>query len=189
MRTNKKDLLLATALSIVESDGLAALTYDSLSAASGISKSGLIYHFPTRHQLLVELNTSAARTWTRELEAAAGGPASKVSLRQRMHALLEVESHSATRADLLLSIDANLNEEIRAIWDQALAPWTDPHNPHAVVVQLIADGLWVYDHFNARPLTQQQRQAAVKTAHIFLNKLSTTPSKPSPTSDFTNNIK
>lgn len=86
MRTNKKDLLLATALSIVESDGLAALTYDSLSAASGISKSGLIYHFPTRHQLLVELNTSAARTWTRELEAAAGGPASKVSLRQRMHA-------------------------------------------------------------------------------------------------------
>lgn len=62
MRTNKKDLLLATALSIVESDGLAALTYDSLSAASGISKSGLIYHFPTRHQLLVELNTSAART-------------------------------------------------------------------------------------------------------------------------------
>lgn len=74
MRTNKKDSLLATALSIVESDGLAALTYDSLSAASGISKSGLIYHFPTRHQLLVELNTSAARTWTRELEAAAGGP-------------------------------------------------------------------------------------------------------------------
>lgn len=73
MRTNKKDSLLATALSIVESDGLAALTYDSLSAASGISKSGLIYHFPTRHQLLVELNTSAARTWTRELEAAAGG--------------------------------------------------------------------------------------------------------------------
>lgn len=106
-----------------------------------------------------------------------------------MHALLEVESHSATRADLLLSIDANLNEEIRAIWDQALAPWTDPQNPHAVVVQLIADGLWVHDHINARPLTQQQRQAAVKTAHIFLNKLSTTPEKPSPTSDFTNNIK
>lgn len=172
MRTNKKDSLLATALSIVESDGLAALTYDSLSAASGISKSGLIYHFPTRHQLLMELNASAARTWTQGLEAAAGGPASEVSLRQRMRALLEVESQSATRADLLLSIDANLNEEIRAIWGKALTPWTDPHNPHATIVQLIADGLWVYDHINAQPLTAQQRHAAVDAAQSLLDKLS-----------------
>lgn len=157
----------------MEPDGLAALTYDSLSAASGISKSGLIYHFPTRHQLLIELNASAARTWTQELEAAAGGgPASEVSLRQRMRALLEVESQSATRADLLLSIDANLNEEIRAIWDKALTPWTDPHNPHATIVQLIADGLWVYDHINARPLTPQQRHAAVDAAQSLLGKLS-----------------
>ncbi|AIG09459.1 hypothetical protein CPTB_01403 [Corynebacterium pseudotuberculosis] len=122
MRTNKKDSLLAIALSIVESDGLAALTYDSLSIASGISKSGLIYHFPSRHQLLLDLNTAAAQTWTQALEAAAGGPASEVPLRQRMHALLEVESHSATRADLLLSIDANLHEDIRSIWEKALAP-------------------------------------------------------------------
>ncbi|ADO27004.3 TetR/AcrR family transcriptional regulator [Corynebacterium pseudotuberculosis] len=171
MRTNKKDSLLAIALSIVESDGLAALTYDSLSIASGISKSGLIYHFPSRHQLLLDLNTAAAQTWTQALEAAAGGPASEVPLRQRMHALLEVESHSATRADLLLSIDANLHEDIRSIWEKALAPWIVSHNPHALLVQLIADGLWVYDHVNARPLTPKQRQAAVDAAQLLLRKL------------------
>lgn len=45
MRTNKKQQLLATAMDIVESDGLQGLTYDSLSTATGTSKSGLIYHF------------------------------------------------------------------------------------------------------------------------------------------------
>lgn len=35
MRTNKKQQLLATAMDIVESDGLQGLTYDSLSTATG----------------------------------------------------------------------------------------------------------------------------------------------------------
>lgn len=46
MRTNKKQQLLATAMDIVESDGLQGLTYDSLSTATGTSKSGLDLSFP-----------------------------------------------------------------------------------------------------------------------------------------------
>ena len=39
-------------MAIVEKQGLAALTYESLAAESGLSKSGLIYYFPSRQTLL-----------------------------------------------------------------------------------------------------------------------------------------
>lgn len=48
MRTSKKGHLLLTAIGIVDKHGLEALTYESLAEASGLSKSGLIYHFPSR---------------------------------------------------------------------------------------------------------------------------------------------
>ena len=43
-------------MTIVEKQGLAALTYESLAAESGLSKSGLIYYFPSRQTLLLEIN-------------------------------------------------------------------------------------------------------------------------------------
>ena len=47
MRTSKKEHVLQSAMAIVEKQGLAALTYESLAAESGLSKSGLIYYFPS----------------------------------------------------------------------------------------------------------------------------------------------
>ena len=52
MRTSKKEHVLRSAITIVEKQGLAALTYESLAAESGLSKSGLIYYFPSRQTLL-----------------------------------------------------------------------------------------------------------------------------------------
>ena len=46
-RTSKKNEALVAALDIVQDAGVNAVTYDSLSQATGMTKSGLIYHFPT----------------------------------------------------------------------------------------------------------------------------------------------
>ena len=46
MRTSKKSQLIQAALEIIDKKSLDALTYDSLAKASGMSKSGLLYHFP-----------------------------------------------------------------------------------------------------------------------------------------------
>ena len=56
MRTSKKEHVLRSAMTIVEKQGLTALTYESLAAESGLSKSGLIYYFPSRQTLLLEIN-------------------------------------------------------------------------------------------------------------------------------------
>lgn len=49
MRPSKREQILETAVEMIDADGLEAVTYDSLSQATGVSKSGLIYHFPSRH--------------------------------------------------------------------------------------------------------------------------------------------
>ena len=59
MRTSKKSQLIQAALEIIDKKSLDALTYDSLAKASGMSKSGLLYHFPSRTALLLALNEQA----------------------------------------------------------------------------------------------------------------------------------
>lgn len=46
MRPSKRDTILQAALSVVETDGVTAVTYESVAAASGLTKGGLLYHFP-----------------------------------------------------------------------------------------------------------------------------------------------
>lgn len=58
-RINKKTAALEAALDIIAAEDVSGLTYDSLAQATGMSKSGLIYHFPTRHDLLVDCHRFA----------------------------------------------------------------------------------------------------------------------------------
>ena len=67
MRTSKKSLLIQAALEIIDKKSLDALTYDSLAKASGMSKSGLLYHFPSRAALLLALNEHLASSWRASL--------------------------------------------------------------------------------------------------------------------------
>lgn len=105
MRTSKKSQLIQAALEIIDKKSLDALTYDSLAKASGMSKSGLLYHFPSRTALLLALNEHLASSWRASLLEAAGAPPEELSARERLRAVVEVLSQSATRADLLLALD------------------------------------------------------------------------------------
>lgn len=61
-------------MTIVEKQGLAALTYESLAAESGLSKSGLIYYFPSLQTLLLEINRFLAAQWEEKWWSWRAGP-------------------------------------------------------------------------------------------------------------------
>ena len=105
-------------MTIVEKQGLTALTYESLAAESGLSKSGLIYYFPSRQTLLLEINRFLAAQWEEKMVELAGGPAHEVSEWERIRASFLVMSQSATLADLRMTLDAADNPEM-------LQPWLD----------------------------------------------------------------
>jgi AcrR family transcriptional regulator len=54
-RSSKKSDLLRVAGTVILRDGIAALTFDRLAAEAGVSKGGLLYHFPDKDRLLSAL--------------------------------------------------------------------------------------------------------------------------------------
>lgn len=169
MRTSKKQQLIEAAIEIVEKQGVNAVTYESLAAAAGMSKSGLIYHFPSRKALLNALNQYMAANWEREMITCAGAQASELTELERLRAAFLVMSRSATLADLLLTIDAVTEPELMQPWHEVMRRWCVPpltilDNPNLYLLQVIADGLWVHDHLNELQLSREQREILVKRA-------------------------
>ena len=64
-----RDKILAAARQIVESRGAGALTFDELVKASGVTRGGITYHYPTKEDLLRSLLESDFAQWE-EAEAA-----------------------------------------------------------------------------------------------------------------------
>ncbi|QGU08261.1 HTH-type transcriptional regulator RutR [Corynebacterium occultum] len=167
MRPNKKEQILRTAVQMIGAHGLEALTFESLAEASGFSKSGLIYHFPSRHELLLSIHRHLAQEWEEDLISFAGGPAAEMNQATRLRASVLSMSQTATRADLLVALDAPSHPDFRAVWATVNQRWMpspmqindDPTRRAAYLVQLMADGLWVHDHIHEDPLTPEQRGA------------------------------
>lgn len=170
MRTSKRDLILDVAVGIIADAGIDAVTYESLADAAGFSKSGIVYHFPSRRDLLVGIHRHLAAQWENELEDSAGASASEVDAATRLRAVVQTLSHSATRAELLMQLDVGTDPEFAEVWDEVDQRWmpstaeltADGETGHlaqmAYLVQVAADGLWVHDHVH-RSLTVAQREA------------------------------
>lgn len=165
MRTSKRESILQRAIELIEAEGLEAISYESLAEASGLSKSGIIYHFPSRDAIMRGLHEYMAAAWESELEAAAGGPAHEVTESQRLRAMVISLSREATKAELLLELDAHQHAEFNEYWLAVDQRWSPPAAEigdddirlQAYLVQLLADGLWVHDHVHEPRLSRKQR--------------------------------
>ncbi len=170
MRRNKREEVLAAAVGVIEERGIEALTFESLAVASGLSKSGLIYHFPSRHALLLGVHAYLAQLWEEELIDAAGGTAAQVDGATRLRAAVVTMGRTGPRAELLLAIDASSHPDFLAAWERVNREWLpDPVGAAdsglataTYLVQLMSDGLWVHDHVHGEALPEQVRAALVE---------------------------
>src|SRR5699024_11720317 len=100
-----------------------------------------------------------------ELKEVGGAPAESLSGSQGLRAVVLSLNRSATKADLLLEIDARGQPEFAEIWRQvddrwAPSPQNIEHDDDArrdYLVRLLADGLWPHDYVHETPLTPSQR--------------------------------
>jgi AcrR family transcriptional regulator len=58
-----KDKLLDAAEAVVLREGIANLTQDAVAAEAGMSKGGLLYHFPTKDKLVEAMVARTAESW------------------------------------------------------------------------------------------------------------------------------
>jgi len=145
--------LLDVAARLAASEGMAAVTLDAVSAASSVSKGGLLHHFPTKNALLDALFESLLEKFDADIdELMRGDPlpqgrftrayVSAVSgLKDRPD-----DSRNWTQVTIALLAEPRLRRRWRQ-WVQARAEeyvGTDS-SLDAQIVRFAADGLWFAD--------------------------------------------
>ncbi|NLA56875.1 MAG: TetR family transcriptional regulator [Corynebacterium humireducens] len=165
MRHSKRGRILAAAVDIVAADGLEGLSYETLADTAGLSKSGVIYHFPSRHELLLGVHRHLAAAWEEELEEIAGGRAEDLTAGERLRAVLLSMGRNADLPELLMILDSRHDGEYRAVWEGVDRRWMpEPSSTEAYLVQLLAYGLWAHDHVHHAPLSAEDRERLISAA-------------------------
>ena len=162
--------ILDAAEQLVADQGASSLTLDAVAQAAGVSKGGLLYHYPNKDALLAamierhcdDLDERCAR----ELEDL---PADQPSSRLKA-SILGVLTPRAGREDLgaaLLAAAANkpaLLDGARARYAEHVAQLTASGGCFArsAVIMLAVDGLMLGEVWRLTPFTSEQRDLIVK---------------------------
>lgn len=171
IRPSKRTEILDAALRVIEEGRVTAVTFEAVAEAAGLTKGGLLYHFPTREAMLQALHEHLASHWEASLVEAAGEPAAQATDQERLAAYSRVATQSATRAELLLMLETVNEPPMHAPWEAVLERWTPPipedgDLSRAAVTQLIArlaaDGLWLHESLAGTPLSSTTRRAVAE---------------------------
>ncbi|KAF1016993.1 MAG: HTH-type transcriptional regulator BetI [Stenotrophomonas maltophilia] len=154
MRTSKRTRILEAAIAVVNRDGGHAVTFESVAAESGLTRGGLLYHFPSRRALLRGIDEHLVQQWEASMEQLLGKVAAAATPLERYQAFVRVSAHSATRAELVFMLESADPDRDAAPWSDAVQRWapfapapgdSDPAALDDFVARLAADGLWIYE--------------------------------------------
>jgi AcrR family transcriptional regulator len=152
---------------VVLRDGVAKLTLEAAAAEAGLSKGGVLYHFPTRDSLVTGMVERIIEEFEHDLSSDLVDPAEPGSFtRSYVRATLDPGNPQPDRdnrlgAALIAAVAAEpaLLAPLRQSFDQwqhqVEADGLDP--ALATVLRLAADGLWLSELFGLAPLPASLR--------------------------------
>jgi AcrR family transcriptional regulator len=165
-----RDRILEAAERLVAEVGAARLTLDAVAHGAGVSKGGLLYHFPSKESLLSALAHRYAESMEQCIEAAKTNldeSGKSRDLKAAILGMLSGDSRSRAISAVLLATAANepaLLEVIR----ECVAEYTEElaskcsHFPRAAIVTLAVDGLKMREALRISPFTEEQRAQIVQ---------------------------
>ncbi len=181
-----REKILHGAEEVVLRDGVAHLTLEAAASEAGISKGGILYHFPTRAALVAAMVQRLSSSFDADLEreggssgrpgaftrayveATFGPPADAAASRERRLGAAVIAGVAA---------DTELLEPLRerfAAWQHALV--TDGLPPaSASLVRLAADGLWFTELLGLAPLDSLVRSAVRDELVALLDESTAAP--------------
>lgn len=154
----------------------AAVSLDSVARAVGLTKAGVMHHFPTKEALMIALVDAVLDQWDRELCARLSVPADDATPVDRIRAYLDWSlSGEFSESDLVVMSDPKLRRPLTARWVERLTPWLAlpdglPLDERARLsaVRLMADGGWLADAAHFLPPTPQERERIRTLGHDLL---------------------
>ncbi|MGW5573422.1 TetR/AcrR family transcriptional regulator [Nocardia thailandica] len=167
-RPSARPKLIEAALRVVEERGVTALTLDAVAEEAGVTKRGLIYHFPSKHALLTGIHEDLAARIERELVEATGREPEGATLVERTRGYVLASLRSPTNVEMRLIMEAANEPDWMAPWMRVYRRWfpederpveeLDDLSLRCLVARMAADGSWGYESTVATPLTPEARR-------------------------------
>jgi AcrR family transcriptional regulator len=153
MATDAKTRILEAAKALAESHSSVqgvTISLESVAQEAGLTKPGLMYHFPSKEALMVGLVERSADHWAQMLFDQAGRPAEELTVFERHRAYVSVATTAeVSRADYWIFSDALYHPKLAQAWSDHLGPWfaVDGLDPSVVslltAARFCADGAWM----------------------------------------------
>lgn len=164
MRTSSRTEILDAAIRVVDALGAPDITYASVANEAGMTKAGVMYHFPSRDEMMVAVIEHVIDRWQAELEAALAHPFAESTLTDRVKAFLTFAGEgSVTQGEFVVFAEAVGRPELSAPWRDYLHKWfdfgTDIDTTPQLIVWLAINGLWISDATGVTTVTPAQRSA------------------------------
>ncbi len=160
--------LIEVAARICVERGFGGLTLDAAAREAGVSKGGLMHHFPSKQALLDGLCDFVIEAFDRRLaEIAATDPDPRGRF-TRAYLLANAEAGTAPAIEHWnsLAILMVAQADMRARWGR----WMEAHiarieavegSTACLIVRLASDGLWLFDMFGAPGVAAERREGLI----------------------------
>jgi AcrR family transcriptional regulator len=158
MKPSQRPQILEAAVHVLLQQGLASFTLDAAAAKAGVSKGGLLHHFPSKDALLagvLEFFLQRQTDRIRDLCNADPEPRGRV-LRAYLHSSFDPAVSGLTPPDerkvfvALLAAMAN-NPTLLEPLRRAMQEWTRDLDPEEWLLVFAIDGLWIWNLLGALP--------------------------------------
>ncbi len=169
--TETCDLIFAACGRILQREGLVRLTLDAVAAEAGLSKGGLLYHFPSKVALIEALFQHQIDQFNQRLQELVAEEANGVGSWLRAYAKASIEQITDPEtASLFASLFAagERYPSVLALMRQSYDSWQqevvassiDPTK--ALLVRLAVDGFWFTEMYQYAPLKPAERAAVLR---------------------------
>jgi AcrR family transcriptional regulator len=160
------DKLLDAAQAVVARQGIASLTLDAVAAEAGVSKGGLLYHFPSKDRLVEALVARTAENWrasyTDAYQRTPEGPG-RMARALLSHCLSDAQGwtdqlrQSSSAVFAALAQNPTLIEPMRAVYSDLHRRLAEDGLPAGVgeTVAAALDGLWLDWVLGLAPVNQE----------------------------------
>jgi len=184
---NTRKSLLDAANRIVQERGVEHLTLELTAQEAGVSKGGLLYHFPNKEALIKGMIQYYLDRFTADFNTAAGQPGNQVPGRwTRAYLYTTYEDNQrnprmssgllaavATNPTLLSPMQETFAEWVRLLDQDGIDPTT------AMIIRLAVDGLWMVELFGLAPPDPDMRKKLLRALNALIEKNMNIPAEDS----------
>lgn len=172
MRPSNRTAIVEAAHRVATRQGGADFSYETTATEAGLTKAGVLYHFPSREDLVLAVVEYVAQTWEEAMREALGRPFDEATPAQRIRAYVEVAaSDEVSLGDFAIYADAVCRPAHVGPWNAVFSRWFDldgaapDQRARLTSARFAADGLWVSNATGALPPVAEEYDALV--AHLL----------------------